>query len=146
MRPLNDLRLLRVLLPAFLAGIATFAVIPALASGKLPSAPAEELQRTGVVKSWRLEADGSLYIELDAAGSGAQPAEDDSKLASVVWLRTQPTGDHHPSFSELALEIVLASTRAGTARAPLTATTKVERALSGASLEEALPLLALGSP
>ena len=144
MRPLDDLRILRVLMPAFLAGVATFAVVPALASGKLP--PSEELQHTGVVKSWRLEADGSLYIELDSAGSGTQPAEDAPKLGSVVWLRTQPTGDHHPSFSELALEIVLASTRAGTARVELTATTKVERALSGESPEEALPLLALGSP
>jgi hypothetical protein len=143
-RPLTDLRFLQLLAPAFLAAAGAMAIMPMLASQPTPP---EDLQRTGVIKTWRLETDGTLYVELAFdSGAAADPEERDPLQAPTVWFRTPPTRDQNPTFAELALDIVLAATPAGGELVPITATAKLERALTGATPEEALPLLALSSP
>jgi hypothetical protein len=144
-RPLNDLGFLRLLAPAFLAAVGTAALVPSLASSPKP-APAEDLVRSGVIKSWRLETDGTLYLELEGAPLATDGDGKDPKSAPVLWFRTPPERDQLPSFAELALEIALASTPPGHDRVPVTATAKLERTLNGASPAEALPLTALSSP
>jgi hypothetical protein len=144
-RPINDLGFVRLLAPAFLAAVGTVALVPALVNSTEPP-PAEDLVRTGLILSWRLETDGTLFLEVESAGVTSDGAGKDPKDAPVLWFRTPPERDQVPSFAELALEIALASTPPGHDRVPITATAKLERALSGATPSEALPLVALSSP
>lgn len=145
-RPLNDLFLLRLLAPAAVAGLSVLLAVPLLARGREPM-PAEDFQRTGVIHGWRLETDGTLYFALQSQGSAASAkAEQDPREASLVWFRSPPEKDVTTRFSELALEVILASSPAGADPLPLTVTAKLERALTGVSPAEALPLIAIARP
>ena len=144
-RAMNDLYLLRLLAPAAAAGLSLLLAVPLLAHGR--THPAEDLQRTGVVHAWRLETDGTLFFALQSQGSAAADSEEqDPREAPVVWFRTPPEKDVTARFSELALDIILAATPTGADPLPLTVTAKLERALSGESPAEALPLVALSRP
>ena len=53
------------------------------------SSPVDIIQRTGVVASWKLEMDGTIYIELSHPPEGRR-ARDASSGPTTTWFRTPP--------------------------------------------------------
>jgi hypothetical protein len=145
-RALRDVCLLPLRTPASLAATAALVAFPVLASR--PASPAEDVRRTGVIRGWRLESDGALFVLLESQGTAREEdrEEQDPRDAPRVWFRTPPEKDVNTRFSDLALAVVLAATAPGAEPLPITVTAKLERALSGATPQEALPLSALEHP
>jgi hypothetical protein len=110
----------------------------ALLSSPAPaSIPGQEERTTaGVLAGWRLDMDGTVYLQI--RGQGEEQA--------LTWFRT-PADKSMASRNVEEMLIGAVLIRASrSAEQVLTVTAKHERALDGEDPEHALPLLSVSSP
>jgi len=132
----------RHLLSLFALGLLLAAFL-SFGTARSASPAAEVIQRTGVVVGWQLDMDGTIYIELSHPAEGRR-ARDASTGPTTTWFRTPPVRSEERHVQQMVLSILTALEMSPSFEA-ITIHGKVERALDGESLEEALPLVSLGT-
>ena len=113
-----------------LAALASAAAVTVAAPG--PAGPQSLIQKTGVIDGWRLDTQGVLTLRLRHG-------------QEFAWYTVAPDKGLDRHVEEMIMEVIVASELAPEPLM-LAITAKAERALDGASLETALPLISIGRP
>lgn len=102
-------------------------------------APADLIYRTGTVTGWHFEMDGSIFVRLTHPPEGR--ARNASTAQTQTWFRTPPVRSEERHVQQMVLSILTALEASPDFEA-ITIHAKVERALDGESMKDALPITA----
>ena len=116
-----------------------------VASGLRQSARADEgFARTGVLGSFRLDMDGTLFLRIDHEAAKRPGGGEESQTST--WFITPPDRNAQIRVEEMLMELALQQTGAEDEdKRPVTIQGKIERTLDGTTPEQAIPILAVES-
>jgi hypothetical protein len=115
----------------------------------VPGAQVKTVTRTGPVRAWRMDADGTLYVQLGQGTARISENETEGRPANgqseLIWFCSPPTQTTTRDFENMLIQILIATKDESSELTTFTIVGEEDRGHDGTTIEGAHKILHVGS-